>query len=82
MGLSAGALKMIDMTRNQAIVLRAAAGWTFYVWLTRIWNIVQDTDTSTAFKAVHSILAVVSIAFAVAILVVTSKNRRGTKVPS
>jgi hypothetical protein len=72
---------MIDMTRNQAIVLRAAALWTFYVWITRIWNIVQDSNTSAAFKAVHSILAVVSIAFAVAILVVVSKNRRGTKVP-
>lgn len=68
------------MTRNQAIVLRAAALWTFYVWITRIWNIVQDSTTSTAFKAVHSILAVVSIAFAVAILVVASKNRRGTNV--
>lgn len=68
------------MSRNQAIVLRAAALWTFYVWITRIWNIVQDSSTSTAFKAVHSILAVVSIAFAIAILVVVSKNRR-TKVP-
>jgi hypothetical protein len=69
------------MSRNQAIVLRAAALWTFYVWITRIWNIVQDSTTSTAFKAVHSILAVVSIAFAIAILVVASKNRRGVKVP-
>ncbi|HEU4868809.1 MAG TPA: hypothetical protein VFV09_13935 [Actinomycetota bacterium] len=68
------------MTRNQAIVLRAAALWTFYVWITRIWNIVEDSSTSTAFKAVHSILAVVSIAFAIAILVVVSKNRRGVKV--
>jgi len=73
---------MIGMTRNQALVLRAAALWTFYVWITRIWNIVQDSSTSTAFKAVHSILAVVSIAFGVAILVVASKNRRGTKVTS
>jgi hypothetical protein len=72
---------MIAMSRNQAIVLRAAALWTFYVWITRIWNIVQDSNTSAAFKAVHSILAVVSIGFAVAILVVASKNRRGTKVP-
>ncbi len=71
---------MIDVSRNQAIVLRAAALWTFYVWITRIWNIVQDSTTSTAFKAVHSILAVVSIAFAIAILVVASKNRRGAKV--
>jgi uncharacterized membrane protein len=70
---------MGGMTRNQAIVLRAAALWTFYVWITRIWNIVEDGSTSVAFKAVHSILAVVSILFAIAILVVASKNRRGTK---
>lgn len=68
------------MTRSQAIVLRAAALWTFYVWITRIWNIVQDGSTTPAFKAVHSILAVVSILFAIAILVVASKNRRGTRV--
>ncbi len=67
------------MTRTQAIVLRAAALWTFYVWITRIWNIAQDSGTTFAFKAVHSILAVVSIAFAVAILVVASKNRRTAK---
>jgi hypothetical protein len=62
----------------QAIVLRAAALWTFYVWATRIWNIVQDPGHSMAFKLVHSALALVSILFAIAILVVTSKNRRRT----
>lgn len=71
---------MGPMTRTQAIVLRAAALWTFYVWATRIWNIVQEPGHSAAFKLVHSALALVSIAFAVAILVVTSRNRRGSKV--
>ena len=70
---------MGPMTRTQAIVLRAAALWTFYIWATRIWNIVQEPGHSVAFKLVHSALALVSIAFGVAILVVTSKNRRGTK---
>jgi hypothetical protein len=69
------------MTRTQAIVLRAAALWTFYVWGTRIFNIVQDPGHSAAFKLVHSALALVSVLFAIAILVITSKNRRGTKVP-
>ncbi len=68
------------MTRTQAIVLRTAAGWTFYIWMTRIWNIVQDPGHSTGFKVVHSALALVSVAFAVAILVITSKNRRRTGV--
>lgn len=67
------------MTRAQAVVLRAAALWTFYVWGTRIWNIVQEPGHSVAFKAVHSALALVSVAFAIAILVVASKNRRDSR---
>ena len=70
------------MTRTQAIVLRAAALWTFYVWATRIWNIVSEPGHSVAFKLVHSGLAIVSIAFGVAILFVTSRVRRGSKVSS
>jgi hypothetical protein len=66
------------MTRTQRLVLRAFAVWTVYVWGTRIWNILRDDSTSTAFKAVHSVLAVVSVAFAVAAwLIVTSVQGRG-----
>jgi hypothetical protein len=66
------------MTRTQRNVLRAFAVWTVYVWGTRIWNILRDDSTSTAFKAVHSVLAVVSVAFAVAAwVIVTSVQRRG-----
>ena len=28
----------------RANVLLAAAAWTFYVWLTRMWNILRDPD--------------------------------------
>lgn len=54
------------MTRNQRWVLRAFALWTVWVWGTRIWNIVGDESRDTAFKAVHVVLALVSVAFAVA----------------
>ncbi len=63
------------MSRRDALILRVAAAWTIYVWVTRIWNIVRD-DHSTGFKVVHSLLALVSIAFAIAILGVASRNRR------
>jgi hypothetical protein len=56
--------------------LRTAAAWTVFVWVTRIRNIVGDDTRSTGFKAVHIVLAVVSVAFAVAILGVASRNRR------
>ena len=68
------------MSRSSALVLRAFAVWTVYVWVTRIWNILGDESTSTAFKAVHSVLAVISIAFAVAALFVVRKERRRARV--
>jgi hypothetical protein len=49
------------LTRRQAWLLVGAAAWTWYVWLTRIWNIVGDETRSTGFKAVHIALAVVSV---------------------
>ena len=64
------------MSRIEALVVRAFAVWTVYVWATRIWNIVGDDSTSTAFKVVHSVLALVSVAFAVAALVVVARVRR------
>ena len=64
------------MTRNQALLLRAFSGWTIYVWVTRMWNIWRDDARDVPFKAVHSVLALVSVAFAVAALVVVQRNRR------
>lgn len=53
------------MRRRDALVLRAFAVWTVWVWATRIWNVWGDADRSTGFKFVHTVLAVVSVAFAV-----------------
>ena len=64
------------MTRTDAIILRTAAAWTIFIWVTRIRNIVGDAGHSTGFKLVHSLLALVSVAFAIAILAVASRNSR------
>ena len=67
------------MTRRQALLLRAFAVWTVYVWVTRMWTIWHDhaRGHGLGFKTVHAILAVVSIAFAVAAWqVVTNIQRR------
>lgn len=55
------------MNRREALVLRLFAAWTVWVWGTRIWNIIRDSDPAHGFgfKAVHVVLAVVSVAFAV-----------------
>ena len=63
------------MTRGQPNLLRAFSIWTVYVWVTRMWNIWRD-DQSVGFKLVHTVLAVVSIAFAVACWIVVSRIRR------
>jgi predicted membrane protein len=63
-------------SRARSNVLLAAAAWTVYVWVTRMWNIARDSEHSFGFKAVHGVLAVVSVAFAVAIGVIGFRMRR------
>jgi Na+/melibiose symporter-like transporter len=62
------------VTRAQANLLRAFAVWTLYVWVTRLYNIFKD-DHDAAFKAVHTVLAVISVAFAVACWIVVRRVR-------
>jgi hypothetical protein len=64
------------VSRTDALILRTAAAWTIFIWVTRINNILGDETRSSGFKAVHVVLALVSVAFAVAILGVASRNRR------
>ena len=51
--------------------------WTVYVWVTRIWNIWND-DPRRRFKAVHTVICVISVGFAVAAWMVVSQVRRRT----
>lgn len=64
------------MSKRDALILRTAAVWTIFIWVTRIRNILGDETRSTGFKAIHTVLALVSVAFAIAILGVASRNRR------
>ena len=64
------------MSKTDALILRSAAVWTVFIWVTRIRNILGDETRSTGFKAVHSALALVSVAFAVAIWTVASRGRK------
>lgn len=54
------------MTRRVSILLLAAGGWTLFVWVTRLVNMAGE-DRSAGFYVVHGALAVVSIAFGVAL---------------
>ena len=62
--------------RARSTLLLAAAAWTVWVWVTRIWNIVGDPAHDAAFKLVHSLLALVSVAFGIAIGVIGLRMRR------
>jgi len=65
------------MTRRESLVLRAAAAWTVFIWGFRMVNLLGDETRSAGFKAVHLALALVSVAFAVAIWRIATRNRRG-----
>jgi hypothetical protein len=64
------------MTRREVLLLRVAAVWTVLIWAVFVKNQIGDDTTSTGFKVVHLTLAVVSIAFAVAIWQVASRSAR------
>jgi hypothetical protein len=68
-------------SRARSNVLLAAAAWTVYVWVTRMWNIARDPDHDFGFKAVHGVLAVVSLAFAVALAIIGFRMRREAARP-
>jgi hypothetical protein len=57
------------VTRRVALLLLAAGAWTLFVWITRLVNMAGE-DRSPGFLIVHGALAVISIAFALAIGVV------------
>jgi hypothetical protein len=69
------------MTRRQALLLRVFAVWTVYVWVTRMWNIMNDhaKGHGAGFKAVHTVLAVISVGLAVAAWQVVSNVRANSK---
>ena len=68
-------------SRTRSTLLLTAAAWTIWVWTTRIWNILNDPAHDAAFKAVHSLLALVSIAFGIALGVVGLRMRREARTP-
>lgn len=66
------------MSRRDALLLRVFAGWTIFIWTTRILNILRDSapEHGFGFKAVHVLLATVSVALALAALGVVTRSRQ------
>jgi len=68
--------------RTRANLILAASAWTLYVWITRMWNIARDQSTTFGFKAVHAVIAVISVAFAVVLAVIALRMRREARAPA
>ncbi|HYX44357.1 MAG TPA: hypothetical protein VE760_04885 [Acidimicrobiales bacterium] len=65
------------MSRRDALLLKAAVVWTVFVWGVFLRNLFMgDTDRSVGFKVVHTVLAIVSLAFAAGIWTVASRSRQ------
>ena len=68
----------MTLTRRQVRILLAASVWTLYVWISRL-VIMAGQDESAGFKAVHGVLALVSIGFALAIGKIGWESRRSAR---
>ena len=64
------------MSRRDALILRVSVIWTFFIWFVFVRNILRDDTRAVAFKVVHITLAVVSVAFAVAIWRIATRSTR------
>jgi len=65
-----------SVSRRQSVLLYAFSLWTIWIWGTRIWNIWNDDARSAGFKAVHTVLAAVSVILAIAAGFVVRNIRR------
>ncbi len=64
------------MSRRDALILRLAAVWTFFIWAVFVRNLLGDDSRAVGFKVVHLTLAVVSVGFGVAIWKVATRSGR------
>jgi hypothetical protein len=68
----------MTLSRRAAWLLIAASVWTLYVWITRMWVIAGDSH-GLAFKAVHAVLAIVSVGLAIPVGVIGWRALQATK---
>jgi hypothetical protein len=64
------------MSRAAVWVLRISALWSIWVWAVLVRNMLVDHDHAFSFRAVHLGLAIVSLGFAAATLVIAQRISR------
>jgi hypothetical protein len=69
------------VTRRQSTLLIAAGLWTVYVWISFV--VIQTRqDTSVGFKVVHGVLALISMAFGIAVGIIGWRAKRAAAAAS
>jgi uncharacterized membrane protein len=63
------------MSRRASLLLRASVIWTVWIWVVLVRNMVVG-NFGWAFKLLHIVLAIVSVAFAVVTWHITTTSRR------
>lgn len=66
------------MSRRAALLLRVSVVWAVWVWVVLIRNMIVG-NFAWSFKAIHIVIAIVSLAFAVATWRITTTSRRFTR---
>jgi hypothetical protein len=70
----------VQTSRRSATVLIVAAGWTFFVWIVAVKNLVINHHTA-GFRVVHGILAAISLGLGAAVGLIGLRARRAAQVP-
>jgi hypothetical protein len=68
--------------RAVANLVRVFAGWTLFIWGTRISNLFQETDRTAADKAPDLAVAVAAVVLALSALGAVSRARRRGVLPA
>ncbi|MDX1659864.1 MAG: hypothetical protein R3343_13675 [Nitriliruptorales bacterium] len=69
-----------DRHRRWAYVLLATAAWNVWLWVTRVWNLINDPEPrTTEFIVVHAALYVVSFGLAIAVGVIGWRLLKGSR---
>ena len=67
------------MPSRDRLVLRAFSLWSVFVWGVLVRNMLKDHTHGVGFRVVHIVLAVISIAFAVATWLIASRSARSAR---
>jgi hypothetical protein len=64
------------VSRTAVWILRTSAVWAIWVWAVLVRNMLADHSHGLGFRVVHIVLAIISLGFAIATLVIAQQMAR------